>query len=108
MQVPKSKALVIGEGMDAVKTAARSLRKEGVNAKWYQAWSKKFPKDRMMTRTELDAALKTNERWIKSKIKEGYDIYDIGIDASRRKRSLFYQLEKNIIKEMNHPVIKIY
>ncbi|EKO53299.1 hypothetical protein LEP1GSC131_3305, partial [Leptospira kirschneri str. 200802841] len=31
------KAIVIGEGMGAVKTAATNLQSQGVDAKWYQA-----------------------------------------------------------------------
>jgi hypothetical protein len=61
-----------------------------------------------MTPDELAPALARNERWIESKIKNGYQIYDIGIDPIRTKpRSPFYELEKRIIKEYKYPVIPL-
>ena len=60
-----------------------------------------------MTPTEFNAALKRNERWINTKIKEGYTIYDIGIDPMRATRSSFYQLEQKIILKKEYPTIKI-
>ena len=100
-----SGTIVIGEGMGSVKNAARSLRTEGINAKWYQAWSKYFPEDRLMTPDELEAALARNARWIKSKIKAGYQIFDLGIDATKATRSPFYQLEKDILHQYTYPTI---
>lgn len=85
---------MIGKGMDKIKTAARELRKQGVNAKWYQAWSKNFDPDNF----NLEMSLRRNERWINSKIDEGFDIYDIGLDPTRTRRSPFYKLEKEIIE----------
>lgn len=101
------KAIVIGEGMGAVKVAAKNLQAQGVNAKWYQAWGKNFPSDRMMTNLELDQALARNRRWLISKVKKDYKIYDIGVDPLKLTRSPFYQLEKQILKEFNYSVIKI-
>ena len=86
-------AIVIGEVMDSIKATARGLRGKGVNAKWYQAWSKNFKSENF----NLEESLQRNERWIKSKIDKGFDIYDIGIDPTRARRSPFYQLEKEII-----------
>ena len=98
------KAIVVGEGMGDIKTVARNLRKNGVNAKWYQAWRKNFPKSgRDLTPDEMNKALARNERWLKSKIKEGYKIYDIGLDAERLEHSKFYELEKQILKANNYP-----
>ncbi|MEP7321563.1 MAG: DUF6531 domain-containing protein, partial [Saprospiraceae bacterium] len=77
-----AKRIVIGEGMVRVKAAAKLN-----NAKWYQAWGKNFPKGRDMTPNELKAALKRNERWIKKKIEDGYEIIDIGLDPTRANRS---------------------
>jgi hypothetical protein len=93
--------------MDTVKGAARGLRSEGVNAKWYQAWGKNFPKNRPMTPTELQAALKRNERWIRQKAKDGYQFYDIGIDPTRSVRSPFYELEQRILKELGVKTIPL-
>ncbi len=97
----RCKKIVIGEGMDRVKSAAKKY-----SAKWYQAWSKNFPKGRNMTQEELAAAIKRNERWIKSKIKHGYEIIDIGIDPGRSHRSPFYQKELEIIDRYKYPTVK--
>jgi hypothetical protein len=51
----------------------------------------------------LNKALARNGRWLKSKIKEGYKIYDIGLDAERLERSKFYELEKQVLKANNYP-----
>ena len=96
------KAIVIGEGMGRVKQAAQSM-----GAKWYQAWSKNFVEGRLMTDAELTAAKARNGRWIQSKIKAGYKIYDIGIDPTRAIRSPFYELEKFILQQNNYPVYKL-
>lgn len=98
----KQKSIVIGEGMYRVKPAAKS-----VNAKWYQAWSKNFPKDgSLLDDVALEAAKARNTRWINSKIKQGYIIYDIG-PKGLNIQSPFYQLEINAIKASNYPVIPL-
>ena len=97
------KAIVIGEGMGAVKTTAKTLQSQGINAKWYQAWSKNFPTNRLMTPAELSAAQARNARWLNTKINQGYKIYDIGIDATRATRSPFYQLERSILQQRGYP-----
>lgn len=91
--------IVIGEGMDDVKSVGRNLKANGINAKWWQAWGKNFPKSRPMTKAELAAALKRNERWILKKIEQGYEFYDIGLDPTRSVRSPFYELEKKLLKD---------
>jgi RHS repeat-associated protein len=101
------RAIVLGEGMGAVKSSAKALQSQGVNAKWYQAWSKNFPKNRLMTPTELDAALNRNSRWLNNKINQGYKIYDIGIDPTRGIRSPFYELEQSILRQRQYPSIII-
>ncbi|WP_339061080.1 hypothetical protein [Tepidibacillus marianensis] len=102
-----NKAVVIGEGMGDIKTVAKQLQADGINAKWYQAWSKNFPNNRPMTPDELNAALTRNQRWIDSKIKQGYDIYDIGTDPLRTTRSPFYELEQSRINKYGYPTIDI-
>ncbi|HRH47299.1 MAG TPA: DUF6443 domain-containing protein [Panacibacter sp.] len=101
------KSIVIGEGMQVVKSTAKELQKQGINAKWYQAWGKNFPKNRLLTLEELAASLARNDRWINSKINQGYKIYDKGIDPTRLTRSPFYELEQSILKQRNYPVIKL-
>ena len=100
------KTVVLGENMTRVKKAAKILQKEGVDAKWYQAWSKNFPTmGKQMSKDELSKALKRNDKWLKSKLDEGYQIIDIGIDSTRKgERSIFYQTEQYILdnsKELN-------
>lgn len=102
-----AKTLVLGEGMDAVKNAARGLRSKGVNAKWYQAWGKNFATNRPMTPTELATALARNDRWIRQKVKEGYQFYDIGLDPTRSVRSPFYRRELRILKELGVETIPL-
>jgi hypothetical protein len=93
--------------MGDIKSVAGQLQSEGIDAKWYQAWSKNFPTDRPMTPDEFNAALSRNQRWIQGKIDQGYDIYDIGIDPSRTNRSAFYQLEQNIISKNGYSIFDI-
>jgi Pretoxin HINT domain len=85
--------VVIGESMNRVKAAVQSLRAQGINAKWYQTWSRNWPKGRSLTAAEEVAAKARNIRWLASKKKLGVTIYDIGIDPSRAKRSIFYDAE---------------
>lgn len=101
------KSIVIGEGMDDIKIVAKKLQEEGVDAKWYQAWKKNFPLERKMTMEELGSVLKRNKVWIESKIKQGYDIYDIGLDPNRVTRSPFYDLEISILKKHDYPIIDV-
>ena len=91
------RAVMLGEGMDAIKTAVRKLREEGVDAKWYQAWGKNFKPENF----DLEKSLLRNERWLKSKIDADFDFYDIGIDPTRARRSAFYELEQKILRENN-------
>lgn len=55
----------------------------------------------------LNKALARNERWLKSKIKEGYKVFDIGRDNKRYAPSKFYELEKQILKANNYPTIPL-
>jgi hypothetical protein len=91
------KKIVIGETMERVKDAAREL-----GADWYHAWNIS-PYDEALS-------LKRNERWISTKIKEGYEIIDIGINPSRDLkglgRSKNYLLELDIINKFKYPVTK--
>jgi hypothetical protein len=49
-------------------------------------------------------AIKRNAAWIRRKIKQGYEIIDIGIDPTRNTRSRFYQMEKQIITRALYPI----
>ncbi|AJR14780.1 cytoplasmic membrane protein [Leptospira interrogans serovar Linhai str. 56609] len=105
--IKNGKAVVIGEGMTAVKNAAKNLQSQGVDAKWYQAWGKNFPKGREMTPKEMNSALGRNEKWLNSKMKEGYKIYDIGNDTKRLKPSPFYAREKSMIQQKGYSTTEL-
>ena len=90
------KTIVIGEGMDRVKTIGRQI-----GARWYQAWGKNFP---INGADGLEKALLRNRRWIESKIKKGYTIIDAGPVNGN---SPFYKLEKEILKIHKYPTIKL-
>jgi RHS repeat-associated protein len=100
------KAIVVGEGMGRVNKAVKDLRSQGINVKKYQTWKKNWPNDRRLTPSEEATALARNNRWINTKIKQGYDIYDIGPDG-RAVPSPFYQVEQNAITTNSYPTIKI-
>jgi hypothetical protein len=101
------KAVVVGEGMGRIKAAAKDLQAKGINAKWYQTWTKNWPTGgRRLTPDEEVAALGRNEQWINSKMKQGYDIYDIGPDG-RPIPSKFYEIEQNAITSKSYPTIKL-
>jgi RHS repeat-associated protein len=97
------KIIVLGEGMGRVKKAVRALRKQGKDARWYQAWGKNFPKKGKMSKKQLDAALNRNERWLRDKIKKRYKILDIGKDKTRPSRSPFYKREGEVLKDTGYP-----
>jgi hypothetical protein len=59
-----------------------------------------------MTQAEFDAAMSRNSRWIETKVKQGYDIYDIGPDG-RPIPSSFYKVEQEVLKSNNYPTIKL-
>ena len=92
-----SKAIVIGRGMPRVRTAVKDLRAIGINAKWYQTWKKNWP-NRMLTSAEKAKALQRNERWLKSKIAKGYQVFTVG-DVAKMAPSDFFDLEHKIMKD---------
>jgi len=68
-----------------------------VGARWYQGW-RVDPWDEGLV-------MQRNKAWIRQKIKQGYEIIDIGIDPTRNFRSRFYTMEKQVIKEANYPLV---
>jgi RHS repeat-associated protein len=89
------KRIVLGQTMSRVKEAGFAF-----DAKWYQAWEIR-PWDPKLS-------MKRNRRWIRSKIKSGYEIVDIGIDHSRIDRSRFYEMERRQIASAKHPTVKVF
>ncbi len=96
------RAIVIGEGMEDVRRIGRNL-----DVRWYQAWKKNFPQGKLMTDDELLEALLRNQRWIKQKVRQGYEIYDIGPRVSGQIKSPFYRLEKEFLDSIDYPVIGV-
>jgi len=99
----ESKVIVLGEGMPRVRAAVRALREQGIDARWYRAWSKNFPSSGPMAPAQLEASLSRNARWLRTKIKEGYKIMDIGEDLTRAARSPFYRVERQVLEETSYP-----
>lgn len=94
----------MGEGMPRVNKAVEDLRAQGINAKKYQTWKKNWPKNRRLTPSEKVKALARNERWINTKVKQGYKIYDIGPDG-RAIPSDFYKVEQIATKNYSNKII---
>lgn len=84
--------IVIGENMRRIRAAAKSI-----GASWYQGWR--------IAPWDENLALSRNKVWMLKKIKQGYEIVDIGIDATRSFRSPFYEMEKKILREQTYPAI---
>jgi RHS repeat-associated protein len=88
------KPIVIGETMERVKKAARKIDGE------YYVPRKSRDKEHL---------LKKNKRWIRDKMREQREIYDVGPDSARRQPggkgpSDFYELEKAEIKKKEYPL----
>jgi hypothetical protein len=89
------RAIVIGENMNRVRGAAKAL-----GASYYRAWR--------LEPFDAQLALRRNEAWIRRKVREGYLIYDIGIDLARDYRSPFYAMERRVLREMGIEPIPIH
>jgi len=84
------KKVVIGETMDRVVGRARKI-----GAKYYN------PRTRLpakANKAQIKRALSNNYKWLRHKVKKGYDIIDMGIDKSRKSRGIFYEAEKKWLK----------
>jgi len=73
------KIVVIGETMVDVRASAQYY-----GAKYWASWDK--------WRSE-EEWFRLNVRWIRDKIKDGYEFIDIGLDARKAARSRFYAEE---------------
>ena len=81
--------------MRRIKAAAKAL-----NARYYQAWR--------IDPFDAPLAMKRNRAWIKRRMKNGDEIFDIGIDANRVNRSPFYAMEKQALRDANYPIITVF
>jgi RHS repeat-associated protein len=83
------KPVVIGENMrDRVIPYAKEI-----GADWYKPRS-----------NNPERWLGNNERWLKTKMAEGREIIDIGIDPLRTTRSPYYEAEKHLIQSSNYHI----
>jgi hypothetical protein len=89
------RAIVIGENMNRVRGAAKAL-----GASYYRAWR--------IEPFDAQLVLRRSEAWIRRKVREGYLIYDIGIDLARDYRSPFYAMERRVLREMGVEPVPIY
>ncbi|MBI5396098.1 MAG: hypothetical protein HZA91_12450 [Verrucomicrobia bacterium] len=85
--------IVIGEAMERVRAAAKKLGAE----------------------TFEGSGMEANRAWIRSKLAEGYEVYDIGPAFSRRRErlkanerpdSIYYGMER--METLNYPVTKLW
>ena len=63
-----------------------------------------MPEYMNMGLTDYEVTIKMmeyNRKWILEQLRSGREIIDIGIDASRKIPSIFYQMEQNMIKNYN-------
>ena len=70
--------------MKRVKAAAKEI-----GATYYQGWRIDPWNEKL--------AMERNKAWMNRKMKEGYEIIDVGIDPTREVRSRFYEMEKDIL-----------
>ena len=81
------KAIVIGENMQRVRAAAQAVGAEYYRARRIIPWDERL-------------AMRRNEAWLRRKIRQGYSVFDIGIDLSRTYRSPFYAMERRVLREL--------
>ncbi len=103
------KVVVLGEGVPEIKVAVKRLREKGIDAHYYKAWAKNFPK-RPLKPSEMDAAIARNMRWMRMKYQQGYTFRRIGLDPKRpiSNRSPFYAAEKKLAKELGIKLKPLY
>ena len=105
------KATVVGETMDRVKDFAKNIDAlddlyEGF--KYYKKLAQNGPLGKALA--EIGGKI-SNATWLFDKLRNGYTVFDIGIDTSRKARSSSYTLEeiilflwenRNVIKALLH------
>jgi RHS repeat-associated protein len=89
------KRIVIGQTMDRVKDASFAFE-----ARWYQAWEIKP--------WNPSLSMKRNLRWIRTKIKAGYEVVDIGINRALSDRSPFYEMERRELASAKYVKVKVF
>jgi hypothetical protein len=78
---------VIGEGSERVAEKALAVGAEH--------YIPRIPLPKNPTAANISRVMKSNYQWLKSKIEQGYEIIDIGLDPNRAGgRGIFYEAEK--------------
>lgn len=52
----------------------------------------------MPTAEGFIGVMRENMAWLRQKIADGYEVIDIGLDASRTERGVFYQAETKVVQ----------
>jgi RHS repeat-associated protein len=89
--------VVIGEGMEDVKDAARRI-----GAKYYKTWKKNWLKPINEKRN-----MANNRRWIRQKIAEGSEFYTVGRLPGRAIASKYYRMELRELRRAGIVPIRI-
>ena len=101
--------IVIGEGQGRVNKVARQLKKQGYEVRTItDDWAKEYKIDNPYV-PELHEAgsVEYNRRWIRARMDEGYDVFDIGGDG-RPKSSPFYRAEYEELRKANYDKHYLY
>ena len=92
--------VIIGETMERVKIASKQYPDAIILNDMPEFWNMGL-KDHEVTSRMMEY----NRRWIFERMKEGRTIIDIGIDSNRSIPSIFYQMERLMLKNYDvlHP-----
>ncbi|WP_159265517.1 RHS repeat domain-containing protein [Tenacibaculum maritimum] len=93
--------IVIGEGQRRVNRIARTLKREGLEVRTItDDWAREFKVyDDYKPELHEVQSIEYNRKWIKDRMAEGYDVYDIGGDG---RNSPFYAAEHDEIRKAKY------
>ena len=93
--------IVIGEGQSRVNAVARSLKGDNHDVRTItDDWVKEFKNyDPYIKELHEKQSIEYNRRWIRERIEEGYDVYDIGAIGNK---SPFYAAENHEIRKIKY------
>ncbi|WP_159285346.1 RHS repeat-associated core domain-containing protein [Tenacibaculum maritimum] len=93
--------IVIGEGQRRVNRVARTLKREGLEVRTItDDWAREFNNyDPYIKELHEPQSIEYNRKWIKDRMAEGYDVYDIGGDG---RNSPFYAAEHDEIRKAKY------
>ena len=93
--------IVIGEGQGRVNKTARALKRDGLDVRTItDDWATEFNVyDNYKPELHEAQSIDYNRKWMKDRMAEGYDIYDIGGDG---RNSPFYAAEQDEIRKAKY------